>query len=147
MEALWTILYNKKTHTNYENTYLIYMQHKRIWKYMICMISINKCWTCPLLQLKIKITWNLLLFNENSFLVVFYIIGLKKIYNYEITLLLPVTVFFIIVYIIRIRVMVFKCHFQQYFSYIVVVSFIGGGNRSTRRKPPTRSKTLTSFIS
>jgi len=28
-------------------------------------------------------------------------------------------------------------HFQQYFSYIVAVSFIGGGNRRTRRKPPT----------
>jgi hypothetical protein len=27
------------------------------------------------------------------------------------------------------------CHFQQYFSYIVTVSFIGAGNRSTRRKP------------
>jgi hypothetical protein len=26
------------------------------------------------------------------------------------------------------------CHFQQYFSYIVAVSFIGGGNRSTWRK-------------
>ena len=26
--------------------------------------------------------------------------------------------------------------FQQYFSYIVVVSFISGGNQSTRRKPP-----------
>jgi hypothetical protein len=26
-------------------------------------------------------------------------------------------------------------HFQQYFSYIIAVSFIGGGNRSTRRKP------------
>jgi hypothetical protein len=26
-------------------------------------------------------------------------------------------------------------HFQQYFSYIVAVSFIGGGNRRTRRKP------------
>jgi hypothetical protein len=25
--------------------------------------------------------------------------------------------------------MVFTCHFQQYFSYIVAVSFIGGGNR------------------
>ena len=25
-----------------------------------------------------------------------------------------------------------KRHFQQYFSYIVEVSFIGGGNRSTR---------------
>jgi hypothetical protein len=25
-------------------------------------------------------------------------------------------------------------HFQQYFSYIMVVSFIGGGNRSSRRK-------------
>jgi hypothetical protein len=30
-----------------------------------------------------------------------------------------------------------KRHFQQYFSYIVAVSFIGGGNQSTRRKPPT----------
>jgi len=26
------------------------------------------------------------------------------------------------------------CHFQQYFSYILVVSFIGEGNRSTRKK-------------
>ena len=25
-------------------------------------------------------------------------------------------------------------HFQQYFSYIVAVSFIGGGNRSTQKK-------------
>jgi hypothetical protein len=33
--------------------------------------------------------------------------------------------------------------FQQYFSYIVVVSFIDGGNRS---KPPTFRKSLTSFI-
>jgi hypothetical protein len=24
-----------------------------------------------------------------------------------------------------------KCHFQQYFSYIVVISFIGEGNQST----------------
>ena len=28
------------------------------------------------------------------------------------------------------------------FSYIVVVSFIDGGNRSTRRKPTTSSKVL-----
>jgi len=27
-----------------------------------------------------------------------------------------------------------KCHFQQYLSYILEVSFIGGGNWSTRRK-------------
>jgi hypothetical protein len=27
-------------------------------------------------------------------------------------------------------------HFQQYGSYIVAVSFIGGGNPSTQRKPP-----------
>jgi hypothetical protein len=33
-----------------------------------------------------------------------------------------------------------KRHFQQYFSYIVAVSFIGGGNRSTRGKPPTCCK-------
>jgi hypothetical protein len=33
--------------------------------------------------------------------------------------------------------MVFWHHFQQYFSYIVAVSFIGGGNRSKQRKPPT----------
>jgi hypothetical protein len=38
------------------------------------------------------------------------------------------------------------CHFQQYFSYIVAVSFIGGGNWSTRWKPPTCRKSLTNFI-
>ena len=27
-------------------------------------------------------------------------------------------------------------HFLQYFSYIMAVSFIGGGNRRTRKKPP-----------
>ena len=30
--------------------------------------------------------------------------------------------------------------FQQYFSYIMSVSFIGGGNQSTRRKPLTCRK-------
>ena len=38
-----------------------------------------------------------------------------------------------------------KRHFQQYFSYIVVVSFISGGNRRIRRKPPTCRKSLASF--
>jgi hypothetical protein len=30
-------------------------------------------------------------------------------------------------------------HFQQYFNYIVhmAISFMGGGNLSTQRKPPT----------
>ena len=36
-------------------------------------------------------------------------------------------------------------HFQQYFSYIVVVSFIGGGNGSIRREPLTCRKSLTIF--
>jgi len=31
-------------------------------------------------------------------------------------------------------------------SVIVTVSFIGGGNWSTRRKPPTCRKSLTNFI-
>jgi hypothetical protein len=35
---------------------------------------------------------------------------------------------------------VVSCHFQQYFSYIMSVSFIGGGNWSTWRK------SLTNFI-
>ena len=39
-----------------------------------------------------------------------------------------------------------KRHFQQYFSYIVAVSFIDGGNRKTRRKPPTCLLSLTNFI-
>ena len=30
-----------------------------------------------------------------------------------------------------VRAMVFQHHFQQYFSYIVAVSFIGGGNLIT----------------
>ena len=40
----------------------------------------------------------------------------------------------------------FKCHFQQYFSYIVAVSVNGGENWSTQRKPPTCRKSLTNFI-
>jgi len=28
-------------------------------------------------------------------------------------------------------------HFQQYFSYIVAISFICGGNRNIQRKSPT----------
>jgi hypothetical protein len=35
-----------------------------------------------------------------------------------------------------------QCHFQQYFSYIVAISFIGGGNQNTQRKPPTCRKSL-----
>ena len=35
---------------------------------------------------------------------------------------------------------------QQYFRYIVEVSFIGGGNRSTRIKPLNCCKSLTIFI-
>ena len=34
--------------------------------------------------------------------------------------------------------------FQQYFNYIVAVSFIGGGNRSTRDKPLTLTKFINS---
>jgi len=37
-------------------------------------------------------------------------------------------------------------HFQQYFSYIMVVSFIGRGNLSTWRKPSTYRKSLPNFI-
>jgi hypothetical protein len=36
-------------------------------------------------------------------------------------------------------------HFQQYFSYIVVVSFIGGGNMSIRKRTRTYRKALTNF--
>jgi len=38
-----------------------------------------------------------------------------------------------------------KRHFQQYFSYIVAINFIGGGNRSIRRKPSTCRKSLTNL--
>jgi len=37
-------------------------------------------------------------------------------------------------------------HFQQHFSNIVAISFIGGGNQSTRRKSPTCHKSMTNFI-
>ena len=37
-------------------------------------------------------------------------------------------------------------HFQQFFRYIMSVSFIGGGNQSTGRKLPTCRKSLTNFI-
>jgi hypothetical protein len=48
-----------------------------------------------------------------------------------------------------VAVCLFVCLFdgvQQHFSYIVAVSFIGGRNRRTRRKPPICRKSLTNFI-
>jgi hypothetical protein len=38
-----------------------------------------------------------------------------------------------------------KLHFYQYFSYIMAVSFIGGGNRSTQRKPLTCCRSVQSL--
>ena len=38
-------------------------------------------------------------------------------------------------------------HLQQCFIYIVAVSFIGGGNRSTRRKPQTCRESWTNLLS
>ena len=35
---------------------------------------------------------------------------------------------------------------QQYFSYIMKLSFTGGGNQSTGRKPPTCPMSMTKFI-
>jgi len=42
--------------------------------------------------------------------------------------------------------MVFNATFKQYFSYIVAVSFIGGGNWSAWRKQMTCCKSQTNFI-
>ena len=39
----------------------------------------------------------------------------------------------------------YERHFQQYFSSIMAVSFIGGGNWNTRRKPPTCRKSLINW--
>jgi len=36
-------------------------------------------------------------------------------------------------------------HIQQYYSYIVAVSFISGENRNARRIPPTYGKSLTNL--
>ena len=36
-------------------------------------------------------------------------------------------------------------HFELYFSCILAVSFIGGGKRNIRRKPPTCRESLTNF--
>ena len=35
-----------------------------------------------------------------------------------------------------------KGHFQQYFNYMVAVSFIGGGNPDSPEKPTDHSQTL-----
>jgi hypothetical protein len=49
-------------------------------------------------------------------------------------------------WIFRLRFMVFNATFNNIFSYIVAVSFIGGRHRSTRRKPQTCRKSLRNFI-
>ena len=44
------------------------------------------------------------------------------------------------------NVIVEACHFQHYFSYIMAVSFIGGGNRSTPVKTTDLSQVTDKFI-
>ena len=46
----------------------------------------------------------------------------------------------------RVSVMVFNAAFNNIYNYIVAVSFIGGGNRSTQRKPPICCKSLTHSV-
>jgi len=46
----------------------------------------------------------------------------------------------------RVKVYGVQRHFQQYFSDIVAVCFIGGGRRSTRRKLQICRKSLTNVI-
>ena len=73
-------------------------------------------------------------------------------YNQSYTCYLILVLFlqfvFFITYVSEMMVYGVWQHFQQYFSYmyIVVVSFIDGGNQSTRRKPPTCRKSLTNLI-
>ena len=49
---------------------------------------------------------------------------------------------------VSVIVMVFNVTFNNssITMYIVAVSYIGGGNGSTRRKPPTCHKSRTNFI-
>jgi len=49
------------------------------------------------------------------------------------------------IYMLGIGFMVFKATFKKYFSYIVAVNVIDGGNQSTWRKPPTCRKSLPNF--
>jgi hypothetical protein len=47
---------------------------------------------------------------------------------------------------LRIRVLMINATFNNILVISLAVSFIGGGNRSTWRKPPTCLKSLTNFI-
>jgi len=49
-------------------------------------------------------------------------------------------------HVIWVRNILYNATFGNYFSYIMTVSFIGGGNQSTWRKPLTCRKSLTNFI-
>ena len=51
--------------------------------------------------------------------------------------------------IIRMKIiwfLVFKCHFQEYFTYVMATSFSGGRSRSTQKEPPTMGKQVVNLI-
>jgi hypothetical protein len=91
-------------------------------------------------------TAHLTLHNNQSL----YFMHLTIIFVILKVLLVFLTIIFVILKVLLVFLtiifVILKGHFQQYFSYIVAVSFIGGGNRSTRRNPPTCHKSLTNFI-
>ena len=57
-----------------------------------------------------------------------------------------ILLFLIVAFCNRVRVMVFNATFNNISAILWQSIFIGGGHRSTRRKPPTCCKSLTNFI-
>ena len=88
------------------------------------------------IQIQTKITsWEI----NIHFFCIFHMIMLKEVITFVID---PRVIFFLkdwLIYCV-------SCHFQQYFSYIMAISFSGGRSRSTRREPPIMGKQLVNFI-
>ena len=111
----------------------------------------------PILFYFIYPDYNLVLMLLCSFfLILFFVLGGSYLLRLLFSLVLFALLFFFLFcgfFSHLIRVLTILSHTvdkeaitNKYFSYIVVVCFIGGGNRWTSRKPPTCRKSLTNFI-
>ena len=104
----------------YANLFQHVLKTDNSFAFNVIFFSLYALYTCRYIEFNVMLT-----------------VGMTPILMLVFLIKICIVLYCIVLYCIGVTVMIVECHFQQYFRYIVALSFIGGGIRGTRRKPQT----------